>query len=77
MDLEIHQMDVVTAFLANKLGEEIYVEQPEGFVFGDDMVCKLEKSIYGLKQSPRLRNKRLDEHLRKLGFDQTESDHYV
>jgi len=77
MDLEIHQMDVVTAFFVNKLGEEIYMEQPDGFVFGDDMVCKLQKSIYGLKQSPRLWNKRLDEHLRKLGLDQTESDHCV
>jgi len=77
MDLELHQMDVVTAFLANKLEEEIYMEQPEGFVFGEDMVCKLVKSIYGLKQSPRLWNKRLDEHLRKLDFEQTESDHCV
>ena len=77
MDLEIHQMDVVIAFLANKLEEEIYMEQHEGFVFGNDMVCKLVKSIYGLKQSPRLWNKRLDEHLQKLDFEQTESDRCV
>src|SRR5277367_3800694 len=53
--LEIHQMDVVTAFLARDLEEEIYMEQPEGFEIRnkeDDLVCRLRKSIYSLKQAP-------------------------
>ncbi len=52
-NLHVHQMDVVTAFLNGHLDEEIYMEQPEGFVKpGEEhLVCKLKKSIYGLKQS--------------------------
>jgi hypothetical protein len=76
-DLDIDQMDVVTAFLANLLDEEIYMEQPEGFTDGTDKVCKLGRSIYGLKQSARLWNKRLDARLKEIGFDQTHSDHCV
>jgi hypothetical protein len=69
-------MDVVTAFLANLLDEEIYMEQPEGFTDGTDKVCKLEtRSISGLKQSARLWNKRLGERLKEISFDQTHSDH--
>ena len=80
LDLEIHQMDVVAAFLANTLHEEIYMEQPEGFIDdGDDtdMVCKLGKSLYGLKQSARLWNQKLDRYLRKIGFIQTNVDHCI
>ena len=55
MNLEIHQMDVKTAFLNGDLEEDIYMVQPEGFVQEgkEDYVCKLKKSLYGLKQSPR------------------------
>jgi len=80
LDLEIHQMDIVTAFLANILHEEIYMEQPEGFVDDGhdvDMVCELEKSLYGLKQSARLWNQKLDGYLRKIGYTQTNADHCV
>lgn len=53
-DLLIHQMDVETAFLNGKL-EEIYMQQLEGYVKPGEkhLVCKLEKSLYGLKQSSR------------------------
>ena len=55
-DLELHQMDVKTAFLNGEIDETIYMEQPKNFVTRDvkSMVCKLKKSLYGPKQSPRL-----------------------
>ena len=54
-DLKIHQIDVKKTFLNGDLGEEIYMDQLEGFVeFGQESkVCKLTKSLYGLKQAPK------------------------
>ena len=74
--LKIHQMDVETAFLNGELTEEIYMKQPEGFVEKgrENQVCKLTKSIYGLKQSPRCWNYVLDTQLKSMGFAQTKSD---
>ena len=43
MDLEIHQMDVSTAFLNGKLSEEIFMRQPDGYEQGNEKVCKLKK----------------------------------
>jgi len=53
-DMEIHQMDMKTTFLNGELEEEIYMEQPQGFVHqgGEHFMFKLHKSLYGLKQSP-------------------------
>ena len=61
-DWEIHQMDVTTAYLNGKLDCEVYMEQPAGFVDSEhgDYVCKLLKSLYGLKQSARCWNSTLD-----------------
>lgn len=75
-DMKLHQMDVTAAFLNGKLSEEIYMKQPEGFVEKGKkhLVCKLKKSIYGLKQSPRCWNFALDDTLKKLGFVQTSGD---
>lgn len=72
----LHQMDVTTAFLNGTLKEEVYMKQPEGFVAEgkEHLVCKLTKSIYGLKQSPRCWNAALDGHLRDIGLSQSTSD---
>jgi hypothetical protein len=61
LDLDVHHVDVQTAFLNGTLEEEIYMCQPEGFVVPgkENMVCKLKKSLYGLKQSPRCWNSTL------------------
>lgn len=51
MDLELHQMDVRTAFLNGDLGVDVYMEKLEGFHDGCHKVCRLRKSIYELKQA--------------------------
>ena len=74
-DLEIHQMDVVLAFLAGNIDGDVYMEQPEGFVHGDtSQVCKLYRSLYGLKQAPRIWNERINSFLYSIGFTQLGSD---
>ena len=54
-DLELHQMDVKTAFLNGDLEEKVYMAQPKGFVMkgNENMGCRLKRSIYGLKQASR------------------------
>ncbi|GJS43694.1 retrotransposon protein, putative, ty1-copia subclass [Tanacetum coccineum] len=65
-DYKIWKMDVKTAFLNGFLEEEIYMEQPEGFINPNHprKVCKLQRSIYGLKQASRSWNKRFDEEIK-------------
>jgi len=71
--LAIHHMDVETAFLNGDIDEEIFMEQPEGFRT-DNRVCRLNKSLYGLKQSPRLWNKKFIDTLKILGFVRSDAD---
>ncbi|MCP4490581.1 MAG: DDE-type integrase/transposase/recombinase, partial [Gammaproteobacteria bacterium] len=76
LGMKMHQMDVTTAFLNGTLKEEIYMRQPEGFeVKGKEgMVCKLRKSLYGLKQSSRCWNEALHMQLSELGYQQSDAD---
>ena len=70
-DLELHQMDVKTAFLNGNVNETIYMVQPENFVFGNSksMVCKLNKSIYGLKQDSREWYRKFHQVITSNGFE--------
>ena len=69
-DLELEQLDVKTAFLHGELEEKIYMDQPEGFIVPgkENFVCKLKKSLYGLKQSPRQLYKMFDSFMLLHGF---------
>jgi len=74
--LLIHQIDVVTAFLNGTLAEEVYMEQPPGYVKKgqENLVCYLQRSLYGLKQSSRCWNKTFTEYLKELKFVQLKAD---
>ena len=74
--MKIHQMDVVTAFLNGDLTEDIYMQQPPGYVNkgNERLVCKLRKSLYGLKQSPRCWNSKFTQHAKRLGFKESGAD---
>ena len=75
-DLVVHQMDVKTAFLNGDLKEEIYMDQPEGFIVPgkENKVCKLDKSLYGLKQAPKQWHAKFDSLVISNGFQINESD---
>jgi len=77
-DLLLHQMDVKTAYLHAPIDYEIYIDQPEGYEErGEGLVCKLEKSLYGLKQSGRNWNRILHACLTENDFAQNPADHCV
>jgi hypothetical protein len=77
-DMEIHQMDVKTTFLNGDLEEKIYMEQPQGFTQkGEHLVCKLHKSSYGLKKSPRAWNQKLDVFLKIIEFLKSDANFSV
>ncbi len=76
-DLELEQMDVVTAFLNGDLDEDIYMAIPDGFKnkYNSSKVCKLQKSLYGLKQSPRQWYAKMHSYLvNELGFISSKND---
>jgi len=75
-DWQIKQLDVSNAFLHGVLGEEVYMEQPQGFIHPSfpHYVCRLHKSIYGLKQAPRAWFTRLSQALLNLGFNGSQVD---
>jgi hypothetical protein len=69
-------MDVNTTFLNEELDEEIYMDQPDGFVAKgqESKVCKLLKSLYGLKQAPKQLHEKFDRTLTSAGFVINEAD---
>ena len=69
-------MDVKTTFLHGAIKEEVYVEQPLGFEVWDrdTHVCRLKKTLYGLKEAPRAWYERIDSYLMKLGFTHSNAD---
>ena len=70
LKFKLYQMDVKSAFLNGYLNEEVYVEQPKGFVdpTHPDHVYRLKKALYGLKQAPRAWYERLTEFLTQQGY---------
>lgn len=69
----IRQLDISNAFLLGTLQEEVFMDQPRGFINTDypDFVCKLNKVLYGLKQTPRVWFNRLSDSLLDFGFWQS------
>src|SRR3990167_8110239 len=76
-NLITRQVDVTTAFLYGTIEEECFISQPEGFSDGTQRVCKLKKSIYGLKQSPRCWNTRIVSFSNKQYFFSIGSDQCI
>ena len=78
-DLELHQMDVKTAFLNGDLEENVYMAQPKGFVMeeSEKLRCRLKKSIYGLKQASRQWYLKFDSTIKKFGFKENIEDNCV
>jgi len=76
---ELHQMDVKTAFLNGDLAEEIYMEQPNGYVDPTypDKVCRLLQALYGLKQAPKMWYANLEDFLKSQGFDNIDPGAYL
>jgi hypothetical protein len=71
---EIHQIDVKNSFLHGDLSEDIYMEQPQGFMQDSYLVCRLKKSIYGLKQALRAWYAKMDSYLLSQNFVHCKSD---
>jgi hypothetical protein len=71
-----HQLDVSNAFLHGNLQEQVYSQQPSGFVDTrrPDDVCLLSRSLYGLRQAPRAWFDRFVSHVTSLGFVQSKAD---
>lgn len=74
---KLYLMDVKSAFLNGVLEEEVYVNQPQGYIIEgqEDKVLKLKKALYGLKQAPRVWYNCIDEYFQKNGFTKSPYEH--
>ena len=77
LDWPLHQFDVKNAFLHGDLKEEVYMDIPPGYTTSSStkVVCKLQRALYGLKQSPRAWFGRFSLAMKKYGFQQSNLDH--
>ena len=73
--LNLHQMDVKTAYLNSPHYETVYMEPPEGFSEGRNKVCLLQRSLYGLKQAERDWYQTLSSFLEEADFSRSENDY--
>jgi hypothetical protein len=74
-DLELHQLDIKTAFLNGEVEEDIYLQQPPGYEQGSgNLACHLHRALYGLRQAPRMWHARLKQELELFGFQESEAD---
>ena len=76
-DLELIKLDVKMKFLHGDLEEAIYMEQPKDFVVSgqEHLICRLMKSLYGLKQASRQWYKKFDDFIQSVGFLKSDEDH--
>ncbi|KAL2247951.1 UNVERIFIED_CONTAM: Retrovirus-related Pol polyprotein from transposon RE1 [Sesamum indicum] len=71
----LHQLDINNAFLHGFIEEEIYMKPPEGYDVPAGHVCKLKRSLYGIKQASRQWNLEFTKQLERIGFTQSKADH--
>jgi hypothetical protein len=71
---EVHHMDVKNAFLHGDLLEDIYMEHPPGFMHASSLVCRLKKSLYGIKQASRAWYAKMNSYLLSHNFVRLKSD---
>ena len=76
---DLHELDIKNVLLHGDLAKEVYMEQPPGFVAQDEIgrVCRLQKSLYDLKQSPRAWFSKFSEVIEKFGIQKSKSDHSI
>ena len=75
----IYQFNIKSAFLNGELKEDVYVDQPEGYVAigNEHKVYKLHKALYGLKQEPRAWYSRIDQYFLENDFERSMNEHTV
>lgn len=74
LNLPIYQMDVTGAFLYGDIDETVYLQLPEGAYTDDKNIVKLNKSLYGLKKSPKYWNDKFNSVIVRQGFERSKSD---
>lgn len=73
-NLVVQHVDVKNAYLHGDLSETVYMKQPPGYEIGSNLVCRLNKSLYGLKQGARDWNRKIDKVLKSMKFAQSNAD---